>query len=225
MGWRSRALSATALTFCFGAALAAPAVAEPAAQYASLIHHLNPKLAKHQTDRLAREVIKDAQREHLDARLLVAIVTVESRWRQSAVSHAGARGLGQLMPHTAHLLGVNPRDSRENLSGTSAYLARMLHEFGAQGERLRLAIAAYNAGPVAVKRAGGVPHNGETGQYVRRVIAAWHAISARIGNAARSLPHVENYVIAATPIVAPYDKIISVDDLPPQATEALVTGP
>jgi len=118
----------------------------------------------------------------------MAVVTVESRWRQSAVSRAGARGLGQLMPGTAHLLGVNPRDSHENLLGASTYLARMMRQFGAQGGRLRLAIAAYNAGPIAVKRAGGIPYNGETPDYVRRVISMWHSIRARVGDAARELP-------------------------------------
>ena len=229
MWWRFRTLTAAALTLCIGAGLCAPAAAEQSAQYASLIHHLNPKLQKHQSDRLAREVIKDAQREHLDARLLVALVTVESRWRQSAVSRAGARGLGQLMPHTAYLLGVNPRDSQQNLRGTSSYLGRMLREFGAEGARLRLAIAAYNAGPVAIKRAGGIP-NGETAEYVGRVLAAWHAISARVGNAARALPHVHVYAIAITPVISPYDTIVSVDDLasqapPPQTMDAVVSGP
>lgn len=221
-----RPLQAAVVAFALGAAVAAPAAAETTDQYASLIHSYNPKLAKHQTDRLAREVIKDAQRAHLDARLLIAVVTVESRWRQSAVSRAGARGLGQLMPHTAHLLGVNPRDPQQNLRGASTYLGTMLHEFGAQGQRLRMAIAAYNAGPVAIRNAGGIPQNGETPAYVRRVIALWHEISARVGNAARSLPGHGTFVIAVTPFsVAPYDEIVSVDDSPPQQTDAAVWGP
>lgn len=228
---RYRALLAAALTLCIGAGLCAPAAAEQSAQYAKLIHHINPHLAKHQSDKLAREVIKDAQREHLDARLLVALVTVESRWRQSAVSYSGARGLGQLMPHTAYLLGVNPSDSQENLRGTSAYLGALVRQFGAQGERLRLAIAAYNAGPVAIKRAGGIP-NGATAEYVSRVIAAFHAISASVGNAARVLPHMQTYTyaIAIAPVIAPYDTIVSVDDLSmpaktSQPTEEAAAGP
>lgn len=193
-----------------GASLCVPASAETASQYAALIHKFNPKLQKHQTHRLALEVIRDSQRSHLDARLLIALVTVESRWRQSAVSSAGARGLGQLMPHTAHVLGVNPRDSKQNLLGASTYLARMIHQFGAQGKRLHLAIAAYNAGPLAVSRARGIPYNGETPEYVRRVISLWHSIRARVGDVARTLPSGDKYVIGTVP-VEPFEEILSVD--------------
>jgi soluble lytic murein transglycosylase-like protein len=219
MSW-FRPLRTVAAACMLGVTLCAPAAAEETSQYAALIHSFNPKLAHHQTQRLAREVIDDAQRAHLDARLLVALVTVESRWRQSAISSAGARGLGQLMPHTAHVLGVNPRSSTENLRGAATYLARMMREFGDQGQRLRLAIAAYNAGPVAIKRAGGIPSNGETPRYVRKVIAMWHAIQNRVGSAARALPNESTYVVGNVLPVEPYAEIVSIDDLMPQAQTA-----
>ena len=193
-----------------GALFCVPALAETSSQYAALIHKFNPKLQQHQTHKLALEVIKDSQRSHLDARLLIALVTVESRWRQSAVSSAGARGLGQLMPHTAHVLGVNPRDPKQNLLGASTYLARMIRTFGAHGNHLHLAIAAYNAGPLAVRRAGGIPYNGETPEYVRRVISLWHSIRARVGDVARTLPSNDKLVIGVLS-VEPYSEIISVD--------------
>ncbi len=193
-----------------GALFCVPASAETASQYAALIHRFNPKLQQHQTHKLALEVIKDSQRSHLDARLLIALVTVESRWRQSAISSAGARGLGQLMPHTAHVLGVNPRDSKQNLLGASTYLGRMIRTFGGQGNRLHLAIAAYNAGPLAVRRAGGIPYNGETPEYVRRVISLWHSIRGRVGDVARTLPSSDKFVIGVLE-VEPYGEIISVD--------------
>jgi soluble lytic murein transglycosylase-like protein len=196
-----------------GAVMSAPAAAETTSQYATLIHSFNPKLADYQSQRLAREVITDAQRAHIDARLLIALVTVESRWRQSAVSRAGARGLGQLMPHTAQLLGVDPRDSRENLLGAATYLARMIRKFGDQGRRLHLAIAAYNAGPVAIERAGGIPHNGETPEYVRRVIALWHALQTRVGDTAHALPADTYAALGSVLPVAPFDDIVSVEDL------------
>jgi len=205
-----RPLWTVALALIVGAALCVPASAETASQYAALIHKFNPKLQQHQSHRLALEVIKDSQRSHLDARLLIALVTVESRWRQSAISSAGARGLGQLMPHTAHVLGVNPRDSKQNLFGASTYLARMIRQFGNHGNRLHLAIAAYNAGPLAVRRAGGIPYNGETPEYVRRVISLWHSIRARVGDVARALPSSDKAVIGVLS-VEPYDEIISVD--------------
>jgi soluble lytic murein transglycosylase-like protein len=205
-----RPLWTVVLTVIVAGALCVPASAETASQYAALIHKFNPKLQQHQSHRLALEVIKDSQRSHLDARLLIALVTVESRWRQSAISSAGARGLGQLMPHTAHVLGVNPRDSKQNLLGASTYLARMIRQFGAQGNHLHLAIAAYNAGPLAVRRARGIPYNGETPEYVRRVISLWHSIRSRVGDVARTLPSNDKLVIGVLS-VEPYDEIISVD--------------
>jgi soluble lytic murein transglycosylase-like protein len=224
MKW-SRPFRTVAATCALAAALCAPAAAETTSDYAALIHSFNPSLATHQTHKLAAAVIKDAQREHLDARLLIAIVAVESRWRPAAVSPAGALGLGQLMPHTARLLGVDASDSRDNLRGTSSYLGRLVREFGAEGQKVRLAIAAYNAGPVAIKRAGGIP-DGATHAYVRRVMSVWHEISARIGDAARKLPHPDTYVIAITPIVPAYNEFISVDDIPPATpAQGVVSGP
>jgi soluble lytic murein transglycosylase-like protein len=213
-----RPLWTAAVAFVISFSVSVPASAETASQYAALIKTFNPKLQYHQSEKLAREVIKDSQRAHLDARLLIAVVTVESRWRQSAVSVAGARGLGQLMPQTAHLLGVNARDSRENLVGASTYLARMMRVFGRNGRQLHLAIAAYNAGPIAVKRAHGIPYNGETPEYVRRVISLWHSIRARVADAARTLP-AENRVIG-TLAVQPYDEILSIDDQPPTSDDS-----
>jgi soluble lytic murein transglycosylase-like protein len=220
MKW-SRPLRTAAAVCAFGAALCAPAAAETTTQYAALIHSINPRLATHQTHKLAEEVIRDAQREHLDARLLVALVTVESRWRPSAVSSAGAVGLGQLMPHTARLLGVDPSDSRQNLRATSTYFGRLVREFGAEG--LRLAIAAYNTGPVAIQRAGGVPSGAMA--YVRRVMSVWHAISARIGDAARRALPRDTYVVAIAPVVPPFDEIVSVDDLPPYSLQYVIDAP
>ncbi|MBV8372373.1 MAG: transglycosylase SLT domain-containing protein, partial [Candidatus Eremiobacteraeota bacterium] len=75
------------------------------AVYASVLHHINPQLPQWQSRDLARRVLVNAERWRLDANMLVAIVTVESRWHTHAVSRAGAIGLGQLMPGTAARLG------------------------------------------------------------------------------------------------------------------------
>lgn len=85
--------------------------------------------------------------------LFRANIEIESAYRQRAVSSAGAIGLGQLMPATARDLGVDPRDPLQNLDGSACYLAMMLELFGSQ----RLALAAYNAGPDAVRQYGGIP--------------------------------------------------------------------
>ena len=104
--------------------------------------------------------------------LLDALIWTESRYNPFAVSGAGAAGLGQLMPATARELGVANRfDPRANLWATARYLRQLLDKFGV----VHLAVAAYNAGPGAVERAGGIPLNGETPSYVRKVLVFWGA--------------------------------------------------
>lgn len=106
----------------------------------------------------------------LPSGLLDALVWTESRYNPLAISRTGAAGLGQLMPGTARDLGVSNRfDPAENLEGAARYLRQMLDEFGV----VHLALAAYNAGPGAVKRVGGIPRNGETPGYVRDVLRHW----------------------------------------------------
>lgn len=99
--------------------------------------------------------------------LFRANIEIESAYRQNAVSSAGAIGLGQLMPATARDLGVDPRDPLQNLDGSARYLAMMLEMFGDP----RLALAAYNAGPDAVRQYGGIPPYRETQNHVARVMA------------------------------------------------------
>lgn len=102
--------------------------------------------------------------------LLDALVWTESRYNPFAISKAGAVGLGQLMPGTAKDLGVTNRyDPRANIFGAARYLRHMIDKFGV----VHLALAAYNAGPRAVERAGGIPRNGETPMYVQNVLRNW----------------------------------------------------
>lgn len=95
--------------------------------------------------------------------LFLRLVHQESRWNHKAVSHAGAIGLAQLMPGTAALLRVDPTIPAQNLEGGARYLKQQYKEFGSW----RLALAAYNAGPGAVKKYGGIPPYRETKNYVR----------------------------------------------------------
>jgi soluble lytic murein transglycosylase-like protein len=116
-----------------------------------------------------------AARHRIDPKLLHALVTVESAYRPGAVSSAGAVGLTQLMPQTAKALGVADRfDAAENLSGGADYLARQLLRFG----DLRLALAAYNAGPERVARLGRIPDFPETQAYVSAVVNCYLALTA-----------------------------------------------
>lgn len=128
-------------------------------------------------------VARAAQRHGLDEKLLHAVVIVESAYRPDAVSPAGAAGLTQLMPGTAADLGVADRfDVDQNLSGGADYLARQLLRF----QDLRLALAAYNAGPARVARLGRIPDIEETRLYVASVIDCYLALTA--ARAARTAP-------------------------------------
>ena len=99
--------------------------------------------------------------------LLEALVWQESRWRAAAVSPAGALGLAQLMSGTARELGVDPNNPNANLEGGARYLRMQLDAFGGDIEK---ALAAYNAGPGRVKRAGGIPAIPETRNYVAAIL-------------------------------------------------------
>ena len=115
-----------------------------------------------------RAHVAAASSQHrLPQRLIESVIAVESDFNPQAVSRKGAQGLMQLMPDTAHDLGVaNSFDPAANIEGGSRYLRRMLDEFH---QDLSLALAAYNAGPSAVRAAGGVPRIPETIDYVRKV--------------------------------------------------------
>jgi soluble lytic murein transglycosylase-like protein len=110
---------------------------------------------------------KDAARKHgVPEDLFLRLVQQESGWNPGAVSPKGAMGLAQLMPGTADRLGVDASDPQENLEGGARYLAMMFKRFGSW----KLALAAYNAGPQAVEKYGGVPPYAETKGYVAAIL-------------------------------------------------------
>lgn len=122
---------------------------------------------RHSASDLADLVSHYCSQYVLDEALLFAIIRVESDFDPGAVSPAGARGLMQLMPATAEEMGVsNIFDTAQNIAGGAQYLARMLELFD---DDLRLALAAYNAGPATVQQYGGVPPFRETQNYIRLV--------------------------------------------------------
>jgi soluble lytic murein transglycosylase-like protein len=114
-----------------------------------------------------RVVAAIAAKYDISPSLLEAVVWQESRWRTNAVSPAGAHGLAQLMPATAQAMGVNADDPIANLEGGARYLRAQLDRFGGDLEK---ALAAYNAGPERVTRAGGVPEIAETRRYVAAIM-------------------------------------------------------
>ncbi|MEM7687432.1 MAG: lytic transglycosylase domain-containing protein [Pseudomonadota bacterium] len=114
-----------------------------------------------------RQMVTAACEAGIPVNLFDSLVLQESQYNPSARSHAGAIGMAQLMPGTARYLGVqNPWDVSQNLRGGARYLREQLDAFGSW----RLALAAYNAGPGAVRKYGGVPPYRETKGYVRSVL-------------------------------------------------------
>ena len=108
-----------------------------------------------------------AARKHgVPTDLFNRLVQQESNWDPRAKSHKGAIGLAQLMPFTARKLGVNPHDPRQNLEGGARYLRQQYNKF----RSWRLALAAYNAGPAAVEKYGGIPPYKETKNYVKKIM-------------------------------------------------------
>jgi soluble lytic murein transglycosylase-like protein len=121
--------------------------------------------------------IKRASRQHgVSPALVKAVIAAESGFDPEAISRKGAQGLMQLMPHTAERMGVDDAlDPWQNIDGGTRYLSQLIERF--PGE-LHLALAAYNAGPEAVKRHRGVPPYEETRTYVRRVLRYYEKYDA-----------------------------------------------
>ncbi|WP_295496372.1 lytic transglycosylase domain-containing protein [Sphingorhabdus sp. EL138] len=116
-----------------------------------------------------------ATRFGVDRNLVDAVAWQESRYNPHARSTAGAIGVMQLMPGTARQLGVrNPHDVEQNVVGGTAYLRQQLERFG---NNVPLALAAYNAGPGAVIKYGGIPPYRETQDYVRQIMQRLSATS------------------------------------------------
>lgn len=120
---------------------------------------------------LEQNVRDAARRAYLDPKLVEAVVKVESNWNVRAVSHKGAMGLMQVMPKTAGELGIHqPFHGLDNLQGACQYLRTLINRYSGD---LKLALAAYNAGPHNVDRFKGIPPFKETKNYVKRVLSIY----------------------------------------------------
>ncbi len=117
---------------------------------------------------IQRMVGSACEKYNVDPKLVMALIQQESGFNQNAISKAGAQGLMQLMPATAKSLGVmNAFNPEENINGGVKYLKNLLEQF--HGNKI-LALAAYNAGPNAVKKHNGIPPYKETQNYVRNIL-------------------------------------------------------
>jgi soluble lytic murein transglycosylase-like protein len=133
-------------------------------------------IAPTSTPEIKQMISQAAQQNGLDEKLFDSLVAVESGYDPTARSKTGALGLSQLMPKTAEQLGVtNPLDPRQNLQAGAKYLSQLMNQFGSAP----LALAAYNAGPNAVLKAGTqIPPFPETQKYVQRVMSLYNARSS-----------------------------------------------
>jgi hypothetical protein len=149
--------------------------------YCATIARLNPSLSDTDVATITKSILYYSDAYQIDPRLIVAMVIAESGFDPNSVSRTGAVGLGQLMPGTAAGLGVTDAfDPVQNIAASVALLSRHVQHYGGAPacgivpiNTLLLSMAAYNAGPGAVKKYGGVPPYKETQNYVRKVRALY----------------------------------------------------
>ncbi len=140
--------------------------------YKAAAKFFNPNLTDEQAEALAGAILRFSIRKGIDPRLVVAVIACESSFRPDAVGKKGEIGLGQLKPETAAGLGVDPHDPIQNIEGCVGYIKQQLERFGS----LELALAAYNAGPTSVSKAGGIPQNSVTPRYVQKVLELYRKL-------------------------------------------------
>ncbi len=156
--------------------------AETLARYASAVRYFNRRVSPYEAEKIAAIILEYGTGYGLDPRLVMAIIAVESNFNAGAVSHAGAQGLGQLMPGTASDLGVgNPFDHQQNIAGSTRLLRRHIDDMRARNmapeEAVKLALACYNAGAGAVRKFKGIPPYRETQAYVKKVLRLYYQLA------------------------------------------------
>ena len=154
-------------------------------QYRGFIQNCNRHLTSKDLDTITVSVLHFSQRFKVDPRLVISLIIAESDFDPKSTSHAGAMGLGQLMPDEVQALKLgNPYDPVWNIKGAVDLLKGKLDRYKQPGgskeeltwRQIELALAAYNAGPGAVRKYGGVPPYKETQNYVKRVIRTYKSL-------------------------------------------------
>jgi soluble lytic murein transglycosylase-like protein len=151
------------------------------------------------------QITAAATKYGIDPALLKGLIRQESNFNASARSGAGAQGLTQLMPGTARALGVDPSDPAQAIDGGAKYLKQQLDRFGGDASK---ALAAYNAGPGAVAKFGGVPPYAETQNYVKSVLA----FADQYRGAAAATGATASPLLPATPPVSAASLLAGSDD-------------
>lgn len=147
------------------------------AEYTKFIRNHNKRLTYDKAYEIAEALTRWSITYKLDARLVVAVLITESDFNPGCISNAGAKGLGQLMDENCQEYGItNVYDTNQNLYGTVRQLREHLNRYpGAENDskKLALMLAAYNAGPGAVRKYGGIPPYRETQNYIKRVFSRY----------------------------------------------------
>jgi soluble lytic murein transglycosylase-like protein len=152
-------------------------VAQPELAIARAVLHTNPRIAQIWALLLAIETARSARERDLPPEFLAATLLQESAYDVNALSSAGAVGIAQFMPETAAGIGIDPHDPLEAIGGAAELLGAYVATYRASyGDPFATALAAYNAGPVAVSRYRGVPPYPETREYVALVFDRWARI-------------------------------------------------
>jgi soluble lytic murein transglycosylase-like protein len=159
---------------------------EVLARYTEAVRYFNHRIGGDEARSIAEAIIDHSVRYGLDARLVMAVIACESNFNANAVSSAGARGLGQLMPGTASGLGVgNSFDPYQNLEGSTRLLSHHIQNMSPDGrvteEAIKLALACYNAGAGAVKKYRGIPPYRETQNYVKKITRLYRQFRGQPG--------------------------------------------
>lgn len=150
--------------------------------YDALARRFNPKLPAAQSAEIGAAIVSASRANGLDPRFLSSIIAVESDFDPYCLSNSGAMGLAQLMPFNLRGLGItNAWSPTQNINGAAKMLRRSLNEYGGRPDATLLAVAAYNAGGGAVKRAGyRVPNGSQVQRYVWKVYNQYKAFAPEL---------------------------------------------